>query len=68
MSAPRSCAACAYSEAVQLPQSIIPARVCRRFPPVAIAVTTPQGLGMTAQFPVVPDELWCHEYRPAVTD
>jgi len=69
-----SCGTCAYAHTVKVPvpskivgqQSTRDMRICRRFPPVPVAIHTAQGVTMTAQPPVVADTEFCYEYDPAV--
>ena len=59
----RSCETCRYCESKLLPPSIERVRICRRFPPVPIAMQNPDGrIGTMSAFPLVGVDTWCHEW------
>jgi hypothetical protein len=40
---------------------------CRRFPPTAMLLPNPRGIGQFSSFPVVQTRQWCGEWSPANT-
>lgn len=57
-----TCKNCHYSELIRLQGNIQSVRVCKRHPPSAYFVPTPQGGAIMSSPPQVPDDYVCFEY------
>jgi hypothetical protein len=57
-----SCKKCAYSDTIRIQGNIQSVRICRRHPPSAYFIPTPQGGSVMSSPPQVPDDYVCFEY------
>ena len=60
-----NCDGCAYSQDTPIdPNNLTAARMltCRRYPPVPVAMHTPQGVMIQTLYPMVTKANWCGEY------
>ena len=59
---PFSCGTCRWIATGTFPGEIVPATICRRFPPTAVALPAPQGIAIATVRPRVSQDDLCGEF------